>query len=85
MPDPSYVIETAGKQAGLAFHLETAFYPPLPGFVKTAFVAAFKKYWDYEIDIDGLSTELREEAGYIGDLGSYNLPQFFNEEDLIEW
>ena len=85
MPDPSYVLETAGKEAGLAFHLETAFYPPLPGFVKVAFVAAFKKYWEYELDIAELATELREEAGYIGDLNSYNLPMFLNEEDLYDY
>ena len=83
MPDPSYVIETGGREAGLAFHLETAFYPPLPGFVKDAFLEAFRGYWSEDYDISELADRLRDDAGYVGDLGSYNFWMFLNEEDLV--
>jgi len=84
MPDPSYVIETQGRQAGLEFHLQTAFYPPLPSPVREAFVEVFNEYWDYDLDIDGLQEQLKERAGYVGDISSHNLPQFLNEDDLDE-
>ena len=83
MPDPSYVIETGGREQGLAFHLDTAFYPPLPKFVKDAFLEAFRGYWSYDYDITELQERLLEDAGYKGDLGSYNFWQFLNEEDLL--
>ena len=82
MPDPTYVIETAGKKVGLAFHLETAFYPPLPDPVRQAFMKAFTKYWEGEYDLEDQADDLRENAGYIGGLHQYNLYQFLNKEDL---
>lgn len=82
MPDPSYVIENDGRKAGLEFHLSTAFYPPLPLFVRQAFIASFEQYWDFQIDIDDLAQMLSNEAGYVGSLNDYNFWQFLNEEDL---
>ena len=82
MTDPGYVIETSGKKVGLEFHLSTAFYPPLPEPVKEAFVSAFEGYWNHEYDTEYLESKLRTDAGYMGDLGSYNFWQFLNEEDL---
>ncbi len=83
MPDPSYVIETEGKASGLNFHLTTAFYPPLPDFVKQAFVEVFTEYWNYEIEIEDLDQQLADRAYYTGGVGSYNFWQFLNEDDLI--
>ncbi len=82
MPDPSYIIETSGAQAGLEFHLSTAFYPPLPIHVKRAFIEVFTEYWNYDIDIENLPDELLERAGYKGGLDQYNFCQFLNPEDL---
>ena len=82
MPDPSYVVETQGRKAGLQFHLNSAFYPPLPMYVKVAFLHAFEEYWDGKLNIYQLSEALEERAGYVGDLGQYNFWQFLNEEDL---
>ena len=82
MPDPSYVVETQGRAAGLSFHLETAFYPPLPLYTRTQFIKVFERYWGYEIDIDQLSNQLRQDAGYTGSLNDYNFWQFLNEEDF---
>lgn len=82
MPDPSYVIEMQGRRGGLQFHLDSAFYPPLPMEIKHAFIQAFEDYWDFEIDINELKQRLRDDAGYQGDLGSYNFWQFLNEEDI---
>jgi len=82
MPDPSYVIETGGREAGLLFHLETAFYPPLPGFVKDGFVEVFTEYWNGEIPIENLDYALETRAWYCGGAGKYNFHLFLNEEDL---
>ena len=82
MPDPSYVIETNGRKAGLQFHLDTAFYPPLPGYVKEAFVEVFQDYWNGDIDAADLDEQLAERAYYTGGVGNYNFWQFLNEEDL---
>ena len=84
MPDPSYVIETNGRKEGLCFHLNTAFYPPLPYDVKFEMLGTFEKYWDGKIPIEDLDAELEERAGYTGGVGSYNFYMFLNEEDLEE-
>jgi hypothetical protein len=82
MPDPSYVIETSGRKAGLKFHLDTAFYPPLPDFVKRAMIETFEEYWLNLIPIGNLDWELKERAGYTGGVGNYNFYMFLNEEDF---
>lgn len=82
MPDPTYVIETNGKEAGLAFHLATGFYPPLPQPVQEAFINAFQGYWNHEYDIEYLESKLRTDAGYLGTVADYNFHLFLNEEDL---
>ena len=82
MPDPSYVIETHGRQEGLAFHLSTAFYPPLPDEIKEAFIRVFVDYWSGDIDLGSLDQELADKAGYTGGVNQYNFWQFLNDEDL---
>ena len=83
MPDPSYVVDTQGKAEGLSFHLTTAFYPPLPDFVKKAFTEVFTEYWDGDIDsVAELESALSERAYYTGGVGSYNFWQFLNPKDL---
>ena len=82
MPDPSYVIENHGREAGLQFHLDSAFYPPLPGYVKAAFIDVFKEYWEGELDASELNDALADRAYYVGGIDKYNFWQFLNEEDL---
>jgi hypothetical protein len=82
MPDPSYVIETNGRKAGLEFHLNTAFYPPIPYDRKRAMLRTFEDYWAGKIEVEDLDTELADRAGYIGGIGKYNFHMFLNEEDL---
>jgi len=82
MPDPSYAIEMLGKAQGLSQHLTTAFYPPLPGYVKAAFIEVFSEYWNGDIDVSDLDQQLADRAYYTGGVGSYNFWQFLNPEDL---
>ena len=82
MPDPSYVIETEGRQQGLDFHLSTAFYPPLPDYVKEAFIRVFVDYWEGDIDVTDLNDQLADRAYYTGGIEQYNFWQFLKEEDL---
>lgn len=82
MPDPSYVIETDGREAGLAFHLETAFYPPIHPKTKAIMTEVFKEYWDGDIAIEDLDGSLATRAGYVGGVGQYNFHMFLNDEDL---
>ena len=85
MPDPSYVIETNGRKAGLEFHLSTAFYPPLPYDIRLAMLETFKDYWAGRVDVKDLDKELAERAGYIGGVGKFNFYMFLNEEDFERW
>ena len=86
MPDPSYVIETNGRKAGLEFHLNTAFYPPLLYGCKLAILETFEDYWNGKLAGDDvlsrLDGELAERAGYTGGVSEYNFYLFLNEEDL---
>jgi hypothetical protein len=82
MPDPSYVIETNGRLSGLSFHLDTAFYPPIPVDIKGFMMDVFMEYWEGKIPIEDLDAELAKRAGYIGGVGKYNFYLFLNEEDL---
>lgn len=82
MPDPSYVVETAGKKIGLAFHLETAFYPPIPMSIRVEFMTVFTEYWDGDLPLEDLDQALKDRTGYHGGIGSYNFHQFLNSEDL---
>ena len=70
------------KQEQLSFHLRSNFYPQLPDFVITTFINAFKRYWDYLIDIEELQIELS--TVYNGDLSQYGFYNFLNDEDLEE-
>ena len=71
MPDPSYVVQEQGRKAGLEFHLQTAFYPPLPLYVRVAFVNAFESYWNGDVSLEDLPAMLHEDAGYVGELSDY--------------
>jgi len=82
MPDPSYVIETDGRKAGLEFHLNTAFYPPLRYGTKFAMLETFEDYWNGKITIEEIDRELADRAGYTGGVGKYNFHLFLNDEDL---
>ena len=82
MPNPEYVIETVGKQAGLAFHLETAFYPLLPDQVRQGFMSVFTEYWNHQLDFKDLNQALSDRAWYTGGWEKYNFHMFINKEDL---
>ena len=68
------------KENQLKMHLQGNFYPPLPDFVITTFINAFKRYWDNHMDIDELKRELQ--TVYIGDLSDYGFYNFLNDNDL---
>lgn len=82
MPDPSYVIEISGKKVGLAFHLETAFYPPIPQQTRVALMDVFTEYWEGDLPLEDLDQALAARAGYMGGVSSYNFHMFLNDEDL---
>ena len=82
MKDLDYVQETMSQANALRFHLSTNFYPPLPDFVKDAFVAEFQEYWDGNVDVPQLEANLAERAYYTGGLGKYDFWQFLNEEEI---
>jgi hypothetical protein len=71
------------KESQLRMHLKGNFYPHLPDFVITTFLNAFKRYWDYHIDIDELKRELSNV--YTGNLSDYGLWNFLNDDDLEEY
>lgn len=72
-----------GKERGFETHMRANFFPPHPEWVIQRFLDAFKKYWEYNINLDGLTEELSDI--YSGDWNSYGFANFLNEEDLIEY
>jgi hypothetical protein len=82
MKDLDYVKESMSQEGALRFHLTTNFYPPLPDFVKDAFVEVFKEYWAGDLDVSDLDKELAERAYYTGGIDNYDFWQFCKEEDL---
>lgn len=46
------------RSLGMRMHLDTNFFPPLPGFVKDKIAAAFKRHWEGELDEEGVVKEL---------------------------
>ena len=82
MKDLSYALENLKRVEVLRMHLSSNFYPPIPGSVKSEFVAAFTEYWEGKLSVPELDAALRERAGYIGGLGKYDFWQFLNQEDL---
>jgi len=81
MPDPSYVIETSGREAGLAFHLDTAFYPPIHPKTKAIMTEVFTEYWNGDLAYEDLDGSLATRAGYVGGVDKYNFYLFLNTED----
>jgi len=68
------------KESQLRMHLQGNFYPHLPEFVVITFINAFKRYWDYHIDINELQRELSNV--YTGDLSDFGFYNFLNDDDI---
>jgi hypothetical protein len=68
------------KAHNLRIHLDSNFYPPLPGEFKNKFVSIFEKYWERG-DIDWLQSALNK-IGYKGSLDQYGFDMYINEEDF---
>ena len=82
MKDLSYAIETLQRKEALRYHLTGNFYPPLPEFVKDAFVDVFEEYWNGELMASELDDALAERAYYTGGIWKYDFYQFLDEADL---
>lgn len=82
MPDPTYVIQEHGRLMGLAFHLDTAFYPPVPHRMRQEIVQAFQSYWDGELSQLSLANEISQITGGAINLHRHGFYHFLLDEDI---
>jgi len=78
MKDIQSFVEFQGLEQALNTHLSVNFYPPLPGYVKEAFIEVFKEHWEGKLDEEDLDQALSDRAYYTGGIGSCDFWQFTN-------